>query len=384
MAAPQRDRPPYAVRVRGTLPSIGASLIVRDEEHCLARCLSSIRALVDEIVIVDTGSIDRSIEIAENFGARVIHRTWTGDFAGARNIGLDAMRCDLVLYLDADEFLADTDPAALLGGHTSDAYVAYRLLLRSRPGFTAYREYRLWENRPEIRFGGVIHESVVPSILAVAEREDRRVGLLDLLLEHDGYEGDQSHKHRRNLPLLLEQVLNDPTRTYLWDHIGRIRTELGDLAGAREAFRTGVDLVRRHGVFDPADAMVFADLIFANAVQDTPDASLVAEGTALFPDNPFVRWCAALDALHRAAYPEVCEHLERVLALDEGQMADMALGLNQRIRAEWAFNVRAMARFEMGDHAAAAEDFARAEAAAPDVLAYRTKRIVAQGRAQRG
>jgi len=370
--------------VRGTPPSIGASLIVRDEEHCLARCLASIRRLVDEIVVVDTGSTDRSIEIAEDLGAHIIHRPWTGDFAGARNVGLDAMRCDLVLYLDADEYLADADHAALMDGHTSDAYVAYRLLLRSRPGFTPYREYRLWENRPEIRFSGVIHESVVPSILAVAEREDRRVGLLDLLLEHDGYEGDQRHKHRRNLPLLLEQVINDPTRTYLWDHIGRIRTELGDLAGAREAFSTGVDLVRRHGMFDPADAMVFADLIFANAVNNTPDAALVVEGVALFPANPLVRWCAALDALNRAAYPEVCEHLEGVFALDDDQVADLALGLNLRIRSEWAFNVRAMARFEMGDYAAAAADFARAEAAAPDVLAYRTKRIVAQGRAQRG
>ena len=80
------------------------------------------------------------------------------------------------------------------------------MLLRPWVGATPYREYRLWRNDPRIRFEGAIHEKVVPAIHAVAEADNRPIGLCDLLLNHIGYEGDQTRKHRRNLPLLRRQV----------------------------------------------------------------------------------------------------------------------------------------------------------------------------------
>ena len=363
------------------MPSIGAALIVRDEERCLARCLGSLRQVVDEIVVVDTGSLDASVQIAQDFGARVLHHPWNGDFSAARNVGLDAITSDLVLYVDADEYLAPVDRDVVFA-QISDRFVAYRLRLRARPGFTAYREYRMWLNRPEIRFTGVIHESVVPAIGRLADDEGLDIGMIDLLLEHDGYEGDQTHKHARNLPLLLEQVENDPNRTYLWDHIGRIRNEIGDISDARAAFLRGIELVRRNGVTDAADSLVFADLIFSNALAETPDAELVGEAIRLFPDDPLIYWCGALDALSRGAYAEVCEHIEVVLATTEEQMASLGLGLNQHVLTDWASHVRATARFQLGDFAGAAADFAAAEAAAPEVLAYRAKRITAEALAR--
>ena len=71
-------------------PRISLCMIMRDEEEHLARCLTSVRDVVDEIVIVDTGSVDRSVQIAAGFGATVLHQEWRGDFAAPRNTGIDA------------------------------------------------------------------------------------------------------------------------------------------------------------------------------------------------------------------------------------------------------------------------------------------------------
>ena len=80
-------------------------MIVRDEQEMLPRCLTAVAAAVDEIVIVDTGSTDATIEIARSFGARVIEHEWTGSFAEARNVSFDAASGDWLMYLDADEVL---------------------------------------------------------------------------------------------------------------------------------------------------------------------------------------------------------------------------------------------------------------------------------------
>ncbi|MDP9092495.1 MAG: glycosyltransferase family 2 protein [Actinomycetota bacterium] len=363
---------------------IGAALIVRDEQRCLARCLASLQPFIDEIVVVDTGSLDSSVAIAESFGAVVLHRTWDGDFAAARNLGLDHLSSEIVLYIDADEWAAPTTREQVEASVRDRAeHVAYRVKLRHRPGFSPYQEYRMWVNRPDLRFTGVIHESIVPAITAVADAENLAIGAIDLLLEHDGYEQNQAAKHARNLPLLEDQLRNDPNRTYLWDHIGRIYGELGRDADSRAAFGRGVELVRANGVLDVADAQVYADLIFTNATHETPDAALVTEAVDLFEEHALVRWSCALDSLARKAYYEVTAHIDRLLSISEEQMADYALGINLRIQHEWAFHVRGMARFELGDYAGAAADFGRAELADPQNLAYRTKRILAQARSRR-
>ena len=89
-------------------------MIVKNEEEMLPGCLEAVRDAVDEMVIVDTGSSDRTVEIAESFGAKVVHFPWNGSFADARNCSLDHATGDWVLYLDADEHLVpeDAPPAA--------------------------------------------------------------------------------------------------------------------------------------------------------------------------------------------------------------------------------------------------------------------------------
>ncbi len=162
----------------------------------LARCLASVRPVVDEIVVVDTGSSDASVAIAKSCGARVLHRAWDGDFSAARNFGLDHMESKWILYIDADEYLADPSREEVVTTLANPVpHVAYRVWLRARVGFTPYREYRVWRNHSDIRFSGVIHESHLDAIRSVQAREGWAIGDIELLIEHDGYEGDQSAKH---------------------------------------------------------------------------------------------------------------------------------------------------------------------------------------------
>ena len=84
---------------------ISLTLIVRDEEANLPACLDSARDLFDEIVVVDTGSTDRTIELARERGARIVPFAWCDDFAAARNAGVEAAKGEWILWLDADERL---------------------------------------------------------------------------------------------------------------------------------------------------------------------------------------------------------------------------------------------------------------------------------------
>jgi glycosyltransferase involved in cell wall biosynthesis len=360
---------------------VAAALIVRDEEHCLARCLESIEPIVDEIVVVDTGSTDSTVAIAERFGATVLHRLWDDDFSAARNYGLDRIRSKWVLYIDADEWAGEVPEGFRDGLRDSGSDMALRLLLRHRLDQTPLREYRLWESHRDIRFQGVIHESIVPSIQRVCAAERRTVGLSDLLLEHDGYEGDLSAKATRDLPLLERQIESDPSRTYLWDQIGRIRECQGDIGAARKAFLQGIERIRANGaVRDTSDCLVYADLIYINAMDAAPDSELVSEALGWFPANPLVLWAATVDGFQRKAYGEVEDYATRLLAITESETAEDALGINVCIQAEWAPHLRGMARFELGDFAGAAADFHRAELTVPANPEYRVKRMLAESR----
>ena len=84
---------------------VSLTMIVRDEQENLPRCLGSVRGLFDEIVVVDTGSKDRTVEIARSFGARVFHFTWVDDFAAARNAALQHATGEYAFWIDADDLL---------------------------------------------------------------------------------------------------------------------------------------------------------------------------------------------------------------------------------------------------------------------------------------
>jgi hypothetical protein len=363
---------------------LSAALIVRNEERCLGRCLASIEAIVDEIIVVDTGSEDGSVELARSFGATVLQRRWDNDFSAPRNVGLEQVHGAWVLYIGADEYLEPKTRGQVENELADHSYVAHRVLHRYNTGCTPYREYRIWRNRPDIRFRGVIHETTVPSILQIASEEGLRIGQPELVLGHDGYVGDRAAKNARNLPLLLEEAERDPDRTYLWDHIGRIYEDAGDTGAACQAWRHGVEIVRANGVREPADSLVFCHLILANVDARQLDEALVDEALQLFPTYALILWAAALDAAARGDHMLVIERVNQLLTVSPDFTAWCGMTLDERIAREWARNVRGGAHLALGQFEMAANDFAAALAHDPSSMEYRVKLQLARAKAAQG
>ncbi|MET0628658.1 MAG: glycosyltransferase [Acidimicrobiia bacterium] len=364
-----------------------ASLIVRDESEFLDGCLASLHGLVDEIVVVDTGSTDGTPDIAAAHGAVIDHFEWRNDFSAARNRSLDLSHGEWILYIDADERVRDDDPDATRRAlRDATGTVAFRVLFVPRVGWTPYREFRLWRHDPEIRFIAAMHESIVPAITRVAARDQRTIDTFDqFTIDHLGYEGDQARKRRRDEPLLLAGIAASPQRTYLYDHLARVYEAAGDPDRAVAMWRRGIEVARARTTDHPDDRLVYIGLLFHLLYHESLDGdfgALVAEAEARYADVPTVQLAAARYEFATGRPREAMPRLEQLLSHDPDVPVDTNSSYDRRVFGEWSWDLLGLCRFQLGDDAGAAEAFRAAEAAAPDVAAYGVRRRLAEARAK--
>ena len=194
-------------------PALSLCMIVKNEEANLARCLRGVQGIADEIVIVDTGSRDRTVEVAEQFGARVLRRPWRGSFAQARNHGLEVATGDWILMLDADEELEPGSSERLRSLLQDGQVEAYSLVVVNITRDAVWTQaenavsIRLWRNRPEYRFERDLHEQILPSIERA--RPGAGIAAADVRILHHGYgkrEVERQKKRFRNLPMAQQAV----------------------------------------------------------------------------------------------------------------------------------------------------------------------------------
>lgn len=224
-------------------PKISLCLITRDEEDFIAGCLESVAGVADEIIVVDTGSVDRTVEIARYFGAEIIEFAWVDDFAAARNVALDHARGEFVLTLDADERLSPGCHGALRELIQADdpaQPTLYLPLIVNVDGegrhLGADHMARLWRHQPWIRFEGRIHEQ------AVATGGQRlRMWFEDRVqIIHHGYDPAvmaSKGKHQRNLDLLQVEMQARPDDPQIWFHLARQYYAVGENAAALPLFQ---------------------------------------------------------------------------------------------------------------------------------------------------
>ena len=142
---------------------IGLAMIVRNEAHIIERCLGSVRGLIDTWTIIDTGSTDRTVEIARQHGAHVGHFEWCNDFAAARNASIAPATGDWILFLDADEELSPAEKIELPSLLIQTQISLYRLPLINTHQGEKSQSYvpRLFRNPPGLMFYGCVHEGVL-------------------------------------------------------------------------------------------------------------------------------------------------------------------------------------------------------------------------------
>ena len=167
---------------------LSMSSIVKNEAATLAQCLVSVRDLVDEIVVVDTGSIDHSKDIALRHGARVFDLLWPDSFAAARNESIRHATGQWLLWLDADEYFDESnrDKLRRLVAELNDdntAYVMQQRSAASNGSATLVGQVRLFRNHPDIRWDYRVHEQILPSL----RKAGHAVRFTDIVIEHTGY-----------------------------------------------------------------------------------------------------------------------------------------------------------------------------------------------------
>jgi glycosyltransferase involved in cell wall biosynthesis len=180
------------------MTTLSLCMIVRDEAWILEECLAAARPQVDELVVVDTGSVDGSREIAAAYADQLLDFTWCDDFSAARNHGLDAAAGEWILVLDADERIAEADYPRLRAAMAGDAFDGFYLPqhnygddqtawgwcpagehathARGYAGYTVNPILRLFRRRDDIRYEGRIHE-IVDGTIAEARRGELAVPL---------------------------------------------------------------------------------------------------------------------------------------------------------------------------------------------------------------
>lgn len=188
---------------------ISLTVIVKNEESNISRCLSSCEHIVDEIIVVDTGSTDNTVKIAKSLGAKIVYSPWENNFAKARNAGLEEATGKWILYLDADESLDFEDGYKLKEILESDIkdgeYEGFCLNLINvvnNQRTLNYGSLRVFRNRSHYRFRGRIHEQIFPSIGEMYPESS--IHSLDVNFYHFGYDSnlnDIEKKKERNLAI---------------------------------------------------------------------------------------------------------------------------------------------------------------------------------------
>ena len=209
----------------GEPPRLTVCMIARNEERFLDGCLKSVRGLADQIVLVDTGSTDRTVEIARSHGAEVHFRAWDDDFSAARNAALLHARGDWVLILDADEEVSMAHHQALRTLLTTPNVIAYRLPLVDvgREGEGVSQVPRLFRNAPRQFYVSRIHEQVYASLEINREKWSMENRFGDAQLIHHGYQAavvKDRNKIARNLRLLERANEEHPNDVNLLMNLG--------------------------------------------------------------------------------------------------------------------------------------------------------------------
>jgi glycosyltransferase involved in cell wall biosynthesis len=209
----------------GVRPKVSLCVIARNEEHNVGECLESARGLFADVVVTDTGSSDRTKEIALEHGARVNVFPWIDHFAAARNVSLEQARGEWIFWMDCDNRLDDFNRERLrsLLASLPDANVAYSMKCRCLPapgqdGDTVVDHVRLFRNDPRIRWRYRIHEQ----ILGAVKDAGGQVAFSDVTVTHTGYAdlALRGRKLQRDLRLLEMEHAEQPRDPFTLFNLG--------------------------------------------------------------------------------------------------------------------------------------------------------------------
>ena len=223
-------------------------IIMKNEEQNIDRCLSSVKNIFPsdffaELIVVDTGSTDSSVNIAKKYTNKLYHFEWINDFSAAKNYAISLASNDFVMILDADEAVTDFDEASLTTFMQSGAGIGQikRInYVEENSISSTYIDYtERFFNKNLFHFAGAIHEQVMPK-KPVPGLEYVK---LDFTIDHFGYlldEDKRKEKAERNNELLFKELEKNRNNSYIYFQIGQSYMLMRDFANAEKYFSEGL------------------------------------------------------------------------------------------------------------------------------------------------
>jgi len=340
---------------------LSLSMIVRDEAAQIEACLRSVQGFADELVVVDTGSTDNTVALAQAMGARVEQIEWPGDFAPARNQALQFVSGDWVLVLDADEQLRPEAMAPLRALMAQPDVLVINLLRHERGAVQSpYSNVsRLFRRHPAIRWSRAYHSMVDDSVAALLQREPqwRIADCPEPALIHDGYrpellaQGNKPQRLREAMEAELQERPGDPYAS----------AKLGSLEVAEGNLERGVTLLRQGLEQCPSDAHperyeLLLHLALAEASRDPAAAAALYRQALALPLAPRLSLAARLNLAALL--------LQQGQAQEAEQLCQRATAAAPEIGLGW-YNL-GLIRRRQGDIAGALEAYREARRLTPE------------------
>jgi tetratricopeptide (TPR) repeat protein len=270
--------------------------IVKNEAANLVRCLASIKPYVDELVIVDTGSTDKTIAIAQQYEAKVSHFEWCDDFAAARNHAFSLASGDWILTLDADEELQVSDPNWRHHLLQDNKTIAYTLELKDVDADTSqFRTIRIFQNLPNLTYVGRYHESLYYQNQLLCLDHPQVGALKGISAIHYGYTEEQLLTKAKPRILMLERIRDEDELSLplLWTLAGKYQTS-GAISQYQDCCNEALDRLSSHIISGeaPKDSRTVRSWLYCIGFQRLMDEDLETTrlicqcGVAWFPDYP--------------------------------------------------------------------------------------------------
>ncbi|MDF2802063.1 MAG: glycosyl transferase family 2 [Anaerocolumna sp.] len=295
--------------------SISLCMIVKDEELVLENCLASVKDLVDEIIIVDTGSIDKTKEIARIYGAKIFDLPWENDFSKARNVSLTHATCDWILLLDADEVLNEYDIAKFQPLMENSNYDGYHFTIlnflhdNDTSDYATHYAFRFLRNTGTYHFTGNIHEQIEK---INGDFDPSRFTLADITLYHYGYTTSivkSKNKRERNMPLLKKALEESPNNPFFLFNMGNEYMADIDYINALDYYEKAYKYITSDQAYTP-HLYYRMILCFIELKEYSKALDLVFKALKQYPECTDIEYCKAI------IYHKTYSHLLAVKSLN--------------------------------------------------------------------
>lgn len=327
---------------------ISACYIVKNGAKDLNRSLKSLAKYVDEIIVVDTGSTDDTVTIAEKFGAKIFHEPWQNDFSTPRNVALKAATGDWIVFLDADEFFIDDTAKNLRELARRAQSHNVRGVLVNLVNVDADNDYkilgashvlRLYENAKGVRYVGKIHEQIFIGDELLTDLMQAPADMLTIW--HTGYSATISRaKTERNLNSLLEELAATDNPKRIYGYLAECYHALGDVLNAEKFARLDFD---SGATLSKNSTAILLDCLSKNPAQVDDFLKYLRLAVERYPNVPeFSAKLAETLAKHddyRAAVDEMNRAIEKFHnrgdELESSSFDEKTLAYVENLLAQW-------------------------------------------------